>query len=73
MGLAPEALAAVGEQDQVKVLFGLDQLVHDQERQVGRDVAVHGAVGQQELPLEILGVALMKNIPRLSQRPSELP
>jgi hypothetical protein len=30
-------------------------------------------VGQQELPLEILGVALMKNIPRLSQRPSELP
>src|SRR5580700_7379556 len=43
----------VGEQEEIEILVGLDEGVHDEESVVGRDVVVHGAVGEQEMALQV--------------------
>ena len=53
VGFASEAVTAVREHDEIEVLIGLDQRIHNEERVVWRDVAVHGAMGEEELTFQI--------------------
>src|SRR5262249_44210482 len=59
VGLVAEAVIAVGQQEKVEVLVGFDQLVDDEHGIHGRYVAVHGAVGEQELTLQVFGLKLV--------------
>src|ERR1039458_3323608 len=59
VSLIAEAVIAVGQQQQIEILVRLDQLVDHQQRIVGRHVAVHGAVGQQQVALQIPGRQLV--------------
>src|SRR5207249_9581030 len=58
--LVAEVVAAVGERQEVKVLVGPNQLVHQQQRVVGRDVVVRRAVGDQQLAAQALGQVLVR-------------
>src|ERR1700733_16299670 len=49
----------VGEQEKIEILVGFDEGVDDEESVVGRDVVVHGAVGEEEMALQIFRQGLV--------------
>src|ERR1700683_581872 len=53
------AVMLVGEEEEIEILVGFDECVDDQESVVGRDVVIHGAVGEKEVALQIFGEALV--------------
>ena len=59
VGLVAEPVGAVGKQDQIEILVRLDQLVDDEKRVVRRNVVVHGAVREEQLPLQVLREVLV--------------
>ena len=49
----------VGQQEQVEILVGFDKGVDQQQRVVRRHVVVHGAVGEEQVALEIFREVLI--------------
>src|SRR5438105_4312099 len=57
--LVAEPVGAIGEQEQVKVFVGFDQLIDYQKRVIGRHIVVHSAVGEQQMSFEVFGNVLV--------------
>jgi hypothetical protein len=55
-------VTAVRQHQQIEVLVRFDQLVHDQERVVRRNVRVHRAVREQQLSFQVLCHELIRLI-----------
>jgi len=53
-------MPAVWKQDDIEILVGRNELVHDEEHIVHGYIGVHGAVCQQELTLQIPGQPLVR-------------
>ena len=56
---APIAVVLVGQKQQIKILVGLDEFVHHQQRVVRRNVVIQRAVRQQQVSLQILSEVLI--------------
>src|SRR5207244_11896201 len=48
-----EAVVAIGEHDQIEVLVGLDQFVHNERGVIRRDIGIHRSMRQEQLPFEV--------------------
>ena len=52
-------MPAIGQQEQVEILVGLYERVHDQQGVIGRHVVIKGAVRQQQMSLQVFGNVLV--------------
>lgn len=53
------AVVSVGKEDEIEVFVGFDEGVDEQKGVVEGDVVVHGAVGEEQVALEVFGVELV--------------
>ena len=53
-------MPAIGQQQQVEILIGLDEFIYHQKCVVGWDIGIGGAVRQEQFSLEIPGERLIR-------------